>query len=134
GIFFQPLFLRDGQDLKFTEDMAFALSNPRLSVYPAVQQKQPYGDLLFRETDRSLKARRSEAEQSLNELDKTISEAKAKGVETAYAEIYPFLAQIAFHSRLVAFWQNRSEEQRSALNFLIEGSRKSTAELRAAMQ
>ena len=47
---------------------------------------------------------------------------------------YPFLAQIAFRSRLVAFWQDRTEEQRRALDFLIDGSRKSTAELRAAIE
>jgi hypothetical protein len=46
GIFFQPLFLRDGMDLKFTADRTFRLSHPRLSRSQATLQKQPYGDLL----------------------------------------------------------------------------------------
>jgi Beta-galactosidase len=133
GIFFQPLFLRDGMDLKFTEDKSFVLSNPRLSAVSATLQKQPYGDLLFRETDAGLSGRRQEAEQALRELEKRIEEAKVKGVETAYAEIYPFLAGLAFRSRLVAFWQDRTEEQRRALAFLIQGARNAENELRSAI-
>ncbi|MGI8960279.1 MAG: beta-galactosidase trimerization domain-containing protein, partial [Bryobacteraceae bacterium] len=61
----------------------------------------------------------------------TIAEAKRRALETAYAEIYPFLARIAFHKRLVAFWQDRSEEQRRALKFLLEGAQTADATLKA---
>ncbi len=50
GIFLQPLFLRDGMDLKFLEDKTLRLSSPQLSLAAATLQRQPYGDLLFRET------------------------------------------------------------------------------------
>jgi hypothetical protein len=133
GIFFQPLFLRDGMELKFPEDKTFRLSNPRLSVSPAKLQKQPYGDLLFQETNPSLTGRRKEVEQALEDLRKGIEQAKNRGVETTYAEIFPFLAQIAFRTRLVAFWQDRAEEQGRALDFLLEGARQAARELREAL-
>jgi hypothetical protein len=133
GIFFQPLFLRDGMELKFPADKTFRLSKPRLSVSPAKLQKQPYGDLLFQETDRSLTGRRKEVEQAVDELRKRIEQAKARGIETAYAEIFPFLAQIAFRSRLVAFWQHRAEQQAQVLGFLLEGATQSGRELQEAL-
>lgn len=134
GIFFQPLFLRDGMDLKFSEDKTFRLSTPRLSAAPAKLQRQPYGDLLFRETAPEVRGLRAEVEQALHGLEKRIEEAKARNVETAYAEIYPFLAGIAFRSRLAAFWQNRSQEQRTALSFLLAGARQADRELQVALE
>jgi beta-galactosidase len=133
GIFFQPLFLRDGMHLEFPVDKTFRLSNPRLSASPAKLQKQPYGDLLFQETVPDLKALRSEVEQAVALLAQHIEQAKARNIETAYAEIYPFLAGIAFQSRLVAFWQDRGREQRSTLDFLLAGARQADRELQAAL-
>ncbi|HVN81135.1 MAG TPA: beta-galactosidase [Terriglobia bacterium] len=129
GIAFQPLFLRDGLDLKFTDDKTFRLSQLRLSKVSAKLQKQPYGDLLFRESDPNLAALRKKVEVELDVLRGKIEQAKAHGIETAYAEIFPFLSQIAFNSRLVAFWQNRAEEQRKVLDFLLEGTSKAAQEL-----
>jgi hypothetical protein len=131
GIFFQPLFLRDGLDLRFPQDRTLLISNVRLSPDPAKLQKQPYGDLLFRETEPGLRSLRTETEQALTELGEEIGKAKARGLETAYAEIYPFLAQVTLHSRLVAFWQDRAAEQRTALNLLLEGAREAERELAA---
>ncbi|HUJ19985.1 MAG TPA: beta-galactosidase, partial [Bryobacteraceae bacterium] len=133
GVFFQPLFLRDGMDLKFSEDQTFALSNARLSAAPAMVQRQPYGDVLFKETNPELKGLRAEADQAVEGLRKRIEQAKARNIETAYAEIYPFLAGIAFRSRLAAFWQDRKEEQRSVLNFLLSGATQADHELREAL-
>ena len=133
GIFFQPPFLRDGMHLKFIEDKTLRLSNPRLSAEAAKLQKQPYGDLLFRETSPELRGLRAEVEQAINRLAQHTQQAKARNIETAYAEIYPFLAGIAFQARLVAFWQNRTEEQRSTLNFLLAGARQADRELQAAL-
>ncbi len=133
GVFFQPLFLRDGQDLVFAQDRTLLLSSPRLSLAPARLQKQPYGELLFRETDASVQDLRQQTERALAELGSAIEQAKSRGMETAYAEIYPYLAQIAFHSRLVAFWQDRAQEQRRALNFLLEGAHSAQRELLEAL-
>ncbi len=133
GIFFQPLFLRDGMELVFLEDKTFRLSNLHLTSAPAKLQKQPYGNLLFSELNPALIDRRKEAEQTLESLEKMIEQAKSRGIETAYAEIYPFLSQIAFRSRLVAFWQDRAQEQRRALDFLLEGTREAERELRGVL-
>src|SRR5205814_6574933 len=131
GIFVQPLFLRDGMELKFTQDKRLRLSNLRLSAEPATLQKQPYGDALFGDTAPSLQSEREDVERALEDLQNTIAQAKAQGIETAYAEIYPFLAGIAFHKRLVAFWQDRTEEQRRVLNFLLEAARTAHSTLKA---
>jgi len=133
GIFFQPLFLRDGMELKFTEDRTFRLSNPRLSASPAKLQKQPYGDLLFSETDPALSGLRHEVELAIVDLGKSIEQAKSRGIETGYAEIYPFLAGIAFKSRLVAFWLDRAREQRRALEFLLEGAQRARTSLQQSL-
>jgi hypothetical protein len=133
GIFFQPLFLRDGMELKFTGDRIFRLSNPRLSLSAARQQKQPYGDLLFSQTDPALSGLRREVELAIADLGKSIEQAGSRGIETAYAEIYPFLSGIAFNSRLVAFWQNRTEEQRQVLEFLLEGAKQAGKDLQEAL-
>ena len=100
--------------LKFRRQENAEFSNPRLSAEPAKLQKQPYGDLLFKKRARSAIATRK-VEQALGDSAEH-DRARPKGelIETAYAEIYPFLAEIAFHSRLVAFWQDRTEEQRKA--------------------
>lgn len=131
GIFFNPLFLRDGMDLKFREDKTFQLANLRLETVAARVQKQPYGELLFKETDPSLAAERRQVDQAVGELRKLIEEAKGRGIDTAYEEVYPFLAETAFRSRLVASWQDRAAEQRKALDFLLEESRRAAAELGA---
>jgi beta-galactosidase len=133
GIFLQPLFLRDGMDLRLTQDRTLRLSGLQFSASPATRQKQPYGDLLFRETDPSLAARRQEVEQALAQLQAAIGEAKGRGLETGYAEIYPFLAQIAFHSRLVPFWQDRVREQGLALETLIHGLQEALRQLRGTI-
>jgi beta-galactosidase len=130
GVFFQPLFLRDGMELKFRADATFVLSNLRLSERSAAEQKQPYGDLLFPPGA----ARPADLERALDDLRKTIEQAKARGIETRYAEIYPFLATLAFQSRLVAFWQDRGQEQRRALDFLLAGSRQANRELLEALE
>ena len=134
GVFFQPLFLRDGLDLRFARDRTLVVSDMRLSVEPAKPQKQPYADLLFRETEPVVRTLRTETEKALAELGPEIDRAKARGQETAYAEIYPYLAQVAFRSRLVAFWQDRAAEQRKALRFLLEGARDAKRELTAVAQ
>lgn len=134
GVFFQPLFLRDGLELMFAQDKTLLISNPRLSSDPAKLQKQPYGDLLFRETEPQLRTLRAETEEALADLSGEIERAKARGLETAYAEIYPFLAQVAFRKRLVAFWQDRAAEQRKALSLLLEGAREARWELTAVAQ
>jgi len=134
GIFFQPLFLRDGMDLKFAQDKSFRISDPRLSASQAKSQKQPYGDLLFRETESSLVTLREEVEQALSDLRETIDQAKGRGVETAYAEIYPFVAQIAFQTRLVAVWQDRVQEQDRVLRFLLQAAKQADQELRQVLE
>jgi len=133
GIFVEPLFLRDGQDLAFTAARSFTLSNPRLDPSPAAMQRQPYGDLLFKQTDPSLVPLRKQAEAALASLERTLAEAKARNLETACAEIYPFVANIAFNTRLVAFWQDRAREQRTSLEFLLDATRQADAELRAVL-
>jgi hypothetical protein len=130
GIFVQPLFLRDGMELKFAKYTNLDLSNPRLSPEPARLQQQPYGDLLFAETEPSLRSKREEVERALAQLQNTIAEAKRRAIDTNYAEIYPFLARIAFEKRLVAFWQDRLEEQRRALNFLLKAAQTADATLK----
>ncbi len=134
GIFFNPLFLRDGMDLKFIEDKAFRLENLRLEHGAAKLQNQPYAEALFKETDPSLLAERQKVEQAIRELRSLIQQAQARGIETAYAEINPFLAGIAFRSRLVAFWQDRTEEQRKALDFLLWESGRAASDLREALE
>jgi beta-galactosidase len=134
GIFFQPLFLRDGMDLKFTADRTFRLSHPRLSRSQATLQKQPYGDLLFRETDSAIAGLRREVDAAIDGLQKTIDQARRQKVETACAEIYPFLSGIAFNSRLVAFWQDRAQEQRRALEFLLKGARQAQQDLQKSLE
>jgi hypothetical protein len=133
GIFVQPLFLRDGMELKFTQDQTLQFSNPRLSAAPARLQKQPYGDLLFNDTEPGLLSEREEVERALEGLQNTIAQAKGRGIETAYAEIYPFLAGFAFRKRLVAFWQDRSEEQRHVLDFLLQATHRADSTLKAAL-
>jgi hypothetical protein len=132
GIDFQPLFLRDGLDLKFTEDRTFPLSHARLSAEPAKLQKQPYAGPLFETTEPTLAARRAEVELAIDALRADIQQAQGKGIDTAYAEIWPFLANIVFRSRLVAFWQDRREEQGRALESLYAGARQAAQELRNA--
>jgi hypothetical protein len=78
GIFVQPLFLRDGMELKFAKYTILDLSNPRLSPDPARLQKQPYGDLLFAETEPSLRSKREEVERAIANLQNTIAEAKRR--------------------------------------------------------
>ena len=134
GVFFQPLFLRDGLELMFKQDQTLLISNPRLSADPAQPQKQPYADLLFRDTEPEVRALRAETGKALAELSAEIERAKARGVETAYAEIYPYLARVAFEKRLVAFWQNRAAEQRKALGLLLEGARDARRDLIATEQ
>jgi beta-galactosidase len=131
GIFVQPLFLRDGMELKFENYTTLDFSNPRLSPEPARMQEQPYGDLLFKDTEPGLRSEREAVERALAKLENTIAEAKRRKLETAYAAIYPFLAGIAFHKRLVAFWQDRSEEQRRALKFLLQGAQTADSTLKA---
>lgn len=132
GIYFQPLFVRDGLELMFTRDKTLLLSNPRLSAASAKPQKQPYADLLFRETELSVRSLRAETEKALEELNAEIAKAKARGIETAYAEIYPYVARMAFQKRLVAFWQDRATEQRRALTFLLEDAREARRQLAAS--
>jgi len=134
GVFFQPLFLRDGLELMFPQDRTLLVSNPRLSSEPARLQKQPYGDLLFRETEPALRALRAETEKAVADLGAEIERAQARGLETAYAGIYPYLAQVAFQKRLVAFWQDRAAEQRTVLNLLLEGAREAQRDLVAVEQ
>ncbi len=134
GVFFQPLFLRDGLELMFPQDRTLLVSNPRLSSEPARLQKQPYGELLFRETEPALRALRAETEKAVADLGAEIERAHARGLETAYAEIYPYLAQVAFQKRLVAFWQDRAAEQRTVLNLLLEGAREAQRDLVAVGQ
>jgi hypothetical protein len=133
GIFVQPLFVRDGMELKFTKYTTLDFSNPRLSPEPARMQKQPYGDLLFKETQPNLRSQREGVERAMASLQNTIAEAKRRAIDTAYAEIYPFLAGIAFQKRLVAFWQDRSEEQRKVLTFLLEAAQTADSTLKAAI-
>jgi len=133
GVFFRPLFLRDGMELKFTVDRTFRLSNPRLSPAPALEQKQPYGDLLFSETDPALSILRGEVETAIVDLGHIIERAKGRGIETSYAEIYPFLSRIAFNSRLAAFWQDRAREQRKALEFLLAGAKQAGKDLQGTL-
>jgi beta-galactosidase len=130
GIFVQPLFIRDGMELKFAKYTPLDLSNPRLSPEPARLQKQPYGDLLFKETQPNLQSQREAVERAMASLQNTIAEAQGRAIDTNYAEIYPFLARIAFEKRLVAFWQDRSEEQRRALSFLLEAAQTADATLK----
>ncbi|MGI8962723.1 MAG: hypothetical protein ACR2IV_23785, partial [Bryobacteraceae bacterium] len=74
GIFVQPLFIRDGMELKFEKDTTLDLSNPRLSPQPARLQKQPYDDLLFKETEPALRSQREAVERALASLENTIAE------------------------------------------------------------
>jgi hypothetical protein len=134
GIFFNPLFLRDGMDLKFTKDTTFQLANLRLDKSPARVQRQPYAEPLFKETARSLLADREEVENALVELRSLIEQARSRGIDTAYEDIYPSVADIVFRMRLVPFWQDRTDEQRKALNFLLSGSRRAADELHAELE
>jgi hypothetical protein len=133
GIFFNPLFLRDGQDLKFSQDKAFRLSNLRLETVSARLQKQPYAEPLFKEAIPALAAQKKQAEQAIAELRGLIQQAQARGIDTAYAGIYSFLADVAFQKRLVAFWQNRTQMQRETLDSLLRESRRATVELREVL-
>lgn len=129
GIFFNPLFLRDGMELKFKQDKVFKLENLRLTTTPAKTQRQPYGDLLFKTTVPQLVKERQQVEQAIQQLNGLIKQAHRRGMDTAYQEIYPFVANLAFHTRLVAFWQDRAQEQRKALDFLLAGTRHAINEL-----
>lgn len=133
GIFFNPLFLRDGMDLKFTDDKTFELGNLRLEPTAAKLQKQPYAELLFKETAPTLRTKRRQVEQALAELNKLIQQAQTRGIDTAYAEIYPFLADITFRKRFVAFWQSVGQQQSETLDFLLSESRRAAAELQAVL-
>ena len=134
GIFFAPLFLRDGMDLKFPEDKTFQLSNFRLDTTAAKLQKQPYAEPLFEETAPELAGLRRQVEQSVSELRDLIQKAQRRGIDTAYEEISPFLAEIAFKKRLVAFWQDRVEQQRETLESLLLESRRASLELREVLE
>lgn len=129
GIFFGPLFLRDGMVLRFKQDRVFKLANLRLETGDAEAQKQPYGDLLFKTTVPQLAGKRKEVEQATQQLNGLIQQAQQRKIDTAYQEIYPFVADLAFHTRLVAFWQDRAQEQRKALDFLLAGTRQATTNL-----
>lgn len=129
GIFFSPLFLRDGMVLRFMQDKGFELSNLRLAIDQARAQKQPYGDLLFKTTVPQLEGERKEVEQTIQQLNGLIQQAHERKIDTAYQEIYPFVANLAFHTRLVAFWQDRAQEQREALDFLLAGTRQAITDL-----
>jgi len=129
GISFSPLFLRDGMVLKFKQDKVFKLANLRLATDQAKAQKQPYGDLLFKTTVPQLGAERKQVEQSIQQLNGLIQQARGRKIDTAYQEIYPFVANLAFHTRLVAFWQDRAQEQRKALDFLLAGTRNAITDL-----
>ncbi len=133
GIFFAPLFLRDGMDLRFREDKTFQLSNLHLDAAAAKLQKQPYAEPLFAETAPGLAGLRREVEVSVSDLRGLIHEAQARGIDTAYAEIPSFLADIAFRKRLVAFWQDRVEQQREALESLQRESCRAARELREVL-
>jgi len=130
GIFFAPLFLRDGMDLKFLEDKTFRLSNLRLEAASAQLQRQPYAEPLFAQMSPAMAAWRKQTEVAINELLTLIQEAQARNIETAYAEIYPFLADVAFKKRLAAFWQDRGAQQRETLTFLLTESRRAAEELK----
>ena len=134
GIFFAPLFLRDGMDLKFLEDETFQLTNLRLDTASAKLQKQPYAEPLFAETTSELVGLRREVEDSVAGLRSLIQEARGRNIDTAYEEIPPFLAEIAFHKRLVAFWQDRAEQQRETLEFLLDESRQASSRLREVLE
>jgi Beta-galactosidase len=123
GIFFSPLFLRDGMVLRFKQDKVFKLANLRLATDQARAQKQPYGDLLFKTTVPQLVEERKQVEQAIQQLNGLIQQAHGQKIDTAYQEIYPFIANLAFYTRLVAFWQDRAQEQRKALDFLLAGTR-----------
>ncbi len=129
GISFSPLFLRDGMVLKFNQDKVFKLANLRLATDQAKAQKQPYGDLLFKTTVPQLEAERKQVEQAIQQLNGLIQQARGRKIDTAYQEIYPFVANLAFHTRLVAFWQDRAQEQRQALDFLLAGTRHAITDL-----
>ncbi len=129
GISFSPLFLRDGMVLKFNQDKVFKLANLRLATDQARVQKQPYGDLLFKTTVPQLDGKRKQVEQSIQQLNGLIQQARGRKIDTAYQEIYPFVANLAFHTRLVAFWQDRALEQRQALDFLLAGTRHAITDL-----
>jgi Beta-galactosidase len=134
GIFFASLFLRDGMDLKFLEDKTLQLSNFRLDTTAARLQKQPYAELLFTETAPELAELRREVEGSITELRGLIQETQRRGIDTAYEEIPPFLAEIAFNKRLVAFWQDRVEQQRDTLEFSLRESRRASSQLREVLE
>ena len=129
GIFFSPLFLRDGMVLRFKQDKVFKLTNLRLATDEAKTQKQPYGDLLFKTTVPQLEGERKQVEQAIQQLNGLIQQARGRKIDTAYQEIYPFVANLAFHTRLVAFWQDRAHEQRKALDYLLAGTRQAITEL-----
>ncbi|HEX5411168.1 MAG TPA: beta-galactosidase [Terriglobia bacterium] len=129
GIFFSPLFLRDGMDLRFQQDKVFNLTNLRLATDQAEAQKQPYGDPLFKTTVPQLEVERKQVEQALQQLNGFIQQARERKIDTAYQEIYPFVANLAFHTRLVAFWQDRAQEQHKALDFLLAGTRQAITDL-----
>ncbi|HXH50722.1 MAG TPA: beta-galactosidase [Terriglobia bacterium] len=129
GIFFSPLFLRDGMVLRFTQDKTFKLASLRLATDQARAQKQPYGDLLFKTTAPQLAGERKQVEEAIQQLNELIQQAHTKKIDTAYQEIYPFIANLAFHTRLVAFWQDRTQEQRKALDFLLAETRHAITDL-----
>ncbi len=133
GIFLAPLFLRDGMDLKFPKDRTFELSHLRLEAAPAKLQKQPYAEPLFAETSPQLTELRRKVEGSIAELRGLIQQGRDRGIDTSYEEIPPFLANVAFNQRLVAFWQDRSAEQRAALEYLLLESRRASSELREVL-
>ncbi|MGA8265157.1 MAG: hypothetical protein WB779_12010, partial [Ignavibacteriaceae bacterium] len=114
GFFFSPLFLRDGMVLRFKQDKVFRLTNLRLATDEARAQKQPYGDLLFKTTVPQLDGEREQVDQAIQQLNGLIQQARGRKIDTAYQEIYPFVANLAFHTRLIAFWQDRAQEQRQA--------------------
>jgi beta-galactosidase GanA len=129
GIFFSPLFLRDGMVLRFKQDKVFKLANLRLATEQAKAQRQPYGDLLFKNTVPQLEGERKQVEQAIQQLNGLIQQASGRKIDTAYQEIYPFIANLAFHTRLVAFWQDRAHEQRKALDFLLDGTHHAITDL-----
>jgi len=133
GLFFSPLFIRDGQVLKFRTDKILQISNLRLDSALAKPQVQPYGDLLFKTTDPSLVDKRKDVETSIRDLQLLIGQAQRQGVDSREAEIYPFLADMLFRRRFVAFWQDRAEMQRQGLDFLLRGSAQAAADLRATL-
>jgi len=119
GVFFQPLFLRDGLELMFKQDRTLLISNPRLQHDPARPQKQPYGDLLFRETEPGLRALRAEPSRPWRNSMQKLARPRRAGRRPRTRRSTRTWRR--WHSiRCAAFWQDRAVEQRQALSLLLQ--------------